>query len=125
MIVTWSTMNDTKTSVVKYGLTPASLTGQATGTTRRFVDGGLLHRSQYIHTVVITGLTPGQKYSEYGYLMANIYTHCKMEIKYPLTKNNHASLINSFQGVPYKADANLMCIECVNTCGLTCTCVIK
>ncbi|XP_071079882.1 acid phosphatase type 7-like isoform X1 [Haliotis cracherodii] len=72
MIVTWSTVNSTNSSIVKYGLSPASVNQQATGYSTHFVDGGTEHRAQYIHRVVITGLTPGQKYyyhcgSSYGW----------------------------------------------------------
>lgn len=62
MYVVWSTMNDTATSVVRY-FTPGAQTLIANGYSRRFEDGGSLHRVQYIHRVKITGLIPGQKYN--------------------------------------------------------------
>ncbi|XP_048259276.1 acid phosphatase type 7-like isoform X1 [Haliotis rufescens] len=72
MIVTWNTINDTKISAVKYGSSPLAINQQVTGYSTHFVDGGTEHRAQYIHRVVITGLTPGQKYfyhcgSDYGW----------------------------------------------------------
>ena len=62
MIVTWSTLSQVNDSVVEYGVN--QLTSSATGTVKRFVDGGPQKRSQWIHSVNITGLQPGQTYSK-------------------------------------------------------------
>ncbi|XP_022082973.1 acid phosphatase type 7-like [Acanthaster planci] len=59
MIVTWSTFNDTP-SVVQYGKVQPS--NNAIGSSTKFVDGGSLHRAQFIHRVTLTGLEPGTKY---------------------------------------------------------------
>ncbi len=64
MVVSWSTINDTKGSAVKYGENLASLVYQALGNSTLFVDGGTENRSQYIHTVTLTGLTPGKTYGK-------------------------------------------------------------
>lgn len=60
IIVTWSTRNDTTDSIVEYGIGGFVLT--ATGTSELFVDGGSEKHSQYIHRVVLSGLTPSSKY---------------------------------------------------------------
>lgn len=70
IIVTWSTRNDTTDSIVEYGIGGFVLT--ATGTSELFVDGGSEKHSQYIHRVVLSGLTPSSKYvyhcgSDYGW----------------------------------------------------------
>ncbi|XP_022082974.1 acid phosphatase type 7-like [Acanthaster planci] len=58
-IVTWSTFNDAP-SVVQFGMVQPS--NNATGSSTKFVDGGSLHRAQFIHRVTLTGLEPGIKY---------------------------------------------------------------
>jgi len=63
IVVTWSTMNDTKMpSVVEYGTSLKHLTSTALGNVREFTDGGTAQRRQYIHRVQLTGLLTGKKY---------------------------------------------------------------
>ncbi|CAH1738472.1 unnamed protein product [Aphis gossypii] len=63
LVVTWTTWNNTDESVVKYGINGPIL--KATGSSTLFVDGGELHRTQYIHRVKLTGLQPSSKYVYY------------------------------------------------------------
>jgi phosphodiesterase/alkaline phosphatase D-like protein len=58
MVVTWSTVNITSGSVVLIG--KDKLTDQFTGTSTRFVDGGELQATQFIHTVKLTKLEPNR-----------------------------------------------------------------
>eukprot|EP01006_Ploeotia_vitrea_P060228 TRINITY_DN75531_c0_g1_i1.p1 TRINITY_DN75531_c0_g1~~TRINITY_DN75531_c0_g1_i1.p1 ORF type:complete len:491 (-),score=280.17 TRINITY_DN75531_c0_g1_i1:250-1722(-) len=63
MMVTWSTMLPTGSSIVEYG--PASkgvLSMKASGTATKFVDGGLGQHTQMIHRVLMDNLVPGEKY---------------------------------------------------------------
>ncbi|XP_072383424.1 acid phosphatase type 7 [Diabrotica undecimpunctata] len=60
IVVTWSTFDDTKKSLVEYGIGGLVLTAE--GTSTLFVDGGSQKRSQHIHTVVLKNLTPGSTY---------------------------------------------------------------
>lgn len=60
IVVTWSTFNRTKESVVEYGINGFVL--RAVGTATLFVDGGAKKHAQYIHRVVLKNLTPGSKY---------------------------------------------------------------
>lgn len=60
IVVTWSTWNNTDESVVKYGINGPILT--AFGTSTLFIDGGELHRTQYIHRAKLTNLQPSSKY---------------------------------------------------------------
>ena len=62
MVVTWVTMQATMLSFVEYGTT--EMDNLAKGSEETFVDGGSEKRSLFMHRVTITGLTPGQKYSE-------------------------------------------------------------
>lgn len=62
IVVTWSTFNETRDSVVEYGI--GGLILKQNGTSKLFVDGGSERHSQYIHTVVLKHLTPGSKYGE-------------------------------------------------------------
>ncbi|XP_071962723.1 acid phosphatase type 7-like isoform X2 [Antedon mediterranea] len=68
MMVTWSTVNDTKASLVRFGKN-ITLNLVAKGTSSIFVDGGPEKRSQFIHRVKLTGLSPAQMY----------YYHCGSE----------------------------------------------
>lgn len=63
IVVTWTTWNDTDESIVEYGINGLIL--KAFGTSTLFVDGGELHRTEYIHKVKITRLQPSSKYSDY------------------------------------------------------------
>ena len=63
IVVTWSTFNDTKQSVVEYGIGGMAL--QAEGSSSLFVDGGPAKHSQYIHRVTLSNLTPGSTYGEF------------------------------------------------------------
>jgi hypothetical protein len=69
-IVTWSTFNKTP-SVVQYGAVQPS--NNATGSSTKFVDGGFLHHTQYIHRVKLTGLRPGTKYGK-------IVSNCSIQV---------------------------------------------
>lgn len=62
LVVTWTTWNNTDESVVKYGINGPIL--KALGTSTLFIDGGELHRTQYIHRVRLTGLQPSSKYGK-------------------------------------------------------------
>jgi len=63
MVVTWVTMQSTIETVVEYGVDDLNKT--AKGLEDAFTDGGTEKRMIFIHRVTITGLRPGQKYSEY------------------------------------------------------------
>lgn len=63
VVVTWSTMNDTKESIVEYGIGGMIL--RAKGTSSLFVDGGPKQHSQYIHRVTLPNLTPFSTYGKY------------------------------------------------------------
>ena len=65
MMVTWSTFNDTKDSVVEFGFHVEDLSMTATGSRTKFVDGGSEKRTQYIHRVKLTGLKTGSVYCKY------------------------------------------------------------
>ncbi|KAB0800087.1 hypothetical protein PPYR_07967 [Photinus pyralis] len=60
IVVTWSTFNDTKESIVKYGIGGTILT--AKGSSKVFVDGGPKKHLQYIHRVILPSLTPNSVY---------------------------------------------------------------
>lgn len=60
VVVTWSTVNGTKESIVEYGTGGLILT--ANGTSTLFVSGGYEKRKQYIHKVKLPNLTSGTKY---------------------------------------------------------------
>ncbi|XP_022906271.1 acid phosphatase type 7 [Onthophagus taurus] len=60
IVVTWSTWNDTKFSAVEYGI--GGLVLRSEGYSTMFVDGGSEKRTQYIHRVVLSELTPGNTY---------------------------------------------------------------
>lgn len=64
MIINWVTQNSTGTSVVEYG-TLTGLSKVATGNEKVFVDGGPEKRCLYMHTVLLQGLQPRQKYGKY------------------------------------------------------------
>lgn len=61
IVVTWSTRDDTKESIVEYGIGGFILT--AKGNSTLFVDGGNEKQQQYIHRVLLKDLTPGNKYT--------------------------------------------------------------
>lgn len=63
IIVTWSTKNNTKESIVEYGINGFAL--RAVGSASLFVDGGEGKHAQYIHRVVLKHLTPDSKYGMY------------------------------------------------------------
>lgn len=63
LVVTWTTWNNTDESIVKYGINGPIL--KAFGSSTLFVDGGDLHRSEYIHRVRLTGLQPSSQYGNY------------------------------------------------------------
>lgn len=73
MIVTWSTFNDTKLSLVRFGLN-GNITLKAKGSSTKFVDGGTEKHTQYIHRVKLTGLKPDSLYSEF--LNSLLYQPC-------------------------------------------------
>lgn len=65
IVVTWSTLNDTKESTVEYGIGGMIL--QAKGVSQLFKDGGPKQRSQYIHRVTLPNLTPESTYGKYAW----------------------------------------------------------
>lgn len=64
IIVTWSTQNQTNSSIVEYGVRNLKL--RAFGFSSLFTDGGDEHRKQYIHRVTLLNLQSGGTY----------YYHC-------------------------------------------------
>lgn len=60
IIVTWSTINDTKESIVEYGINGFAL--RTVGIATLFVDGGPEKHAQYVHRVILKNLTPDSKY---------------------------------------------------------------
>ena len=62
MIFSWVTQNWTS-SVVEYGTDSLQLSTHGSAT--MFTDGGSLKRSMWVHKVTLSGLQPGQRYSEY------------------------------------------------------------
>ncbi|KAH9644719.1 hypothetical protein HF086_003824, partial [Spodoptera exigua] len=60
IVVTWSTFNDTQESRVQYGA--GIMDKEATGSSKLFIDGGKLRRSQYIHTVTLKNLEFNTRY---------------------------------------------------------------
>ncbi|XP_039366511.1 acid phosphatase type 7-like [Mauremys reevesii] len=63
MTVTWTTF-DPAGSIVEFGPEPSRVfTSSAQGHASRFVDGGWLRRSMFIHRVTLQGLAPGQHYA--------------------------------------------------------------
>lgn len=60
IVVTWSTFNDTKESIVKYGIGGTILIVK--GYAKKFVDGGSKKHLQYIHRVTLSSLTPNSIY---------------------------------------------------------------
>ena len=64
MIIVWKTGNDTNESRVFYG-SKGKLKQTALGSSLKFVDGGKEKRPQFIHTVVLKGLSPETEYCKY------------------------------------------------------------
>ncbi|XP_071832798.1 acid phosphatase type 7-like [Apostichopus japonicus] len=62
MVVTWSTFNNTNTSVVQFGF-HGNLSYSAVGSSTKFVDGGPEKHTQYIHRVKMTSLKPNLTYT--------------------------------------------------------------
>ncbi|KAF2900593.1 hypothetical protein ILUMI_05593 [Ignelater luminosus] len=60
VVVTWSTKNNTKESIVKYGIGTLSLS--AKGVSKIFIDGGRKQNFQYIHRVTLRNLKPNNVY---------------------------------------------------------------
>ncbi|XP_076441925.1 acid phosphatase type 7-like [Babylonia areolata] len=60
MLVTWVTQDYTSGSAVLYGL--SGYDQGSNGTVIKFVDGGKLRRTMYIHRAKMTNLKPGYKY---------------------------------------------------------------
>lgn len=62
MVVTWTTF-DPAESLVVFGQAPGKyLPHKASGNATRFVDGGRLGRTMFIHRVTLRDLLPGQNY---------------------------------------------------------------
>lgn len=55
-LVTWSTINQTQESIVLIG--KEKFTDQFIGSSKEFVDGGDLHSTQFIHTVLVNNVEP-------------------------------------------------------------------
>ncbi|KAK5638556.1 hypothetical protein RI129_012851 [Pyrocoelia pectoralis] len=62
IVVTWSTIGDTKESIVEYGVGFRPLNYTALGYSKLFTDGGTKKRSQYIHTATLKNLKPSTVY---------------------------------------------------------------
>jgi len=62
IIVVWSTFNDTSDSTVIYGKN-GQLDEKAVGSSTRFTDQGPEKRFQFIHKVILKGLTPKTNYT--------------------------------------------------------------
>lgn len=63
MTVTWTTFVPAE-SMVKFGLVQGkALTQSAKGGAKKFVDGGKLQRTMFIHRVTLSDLLPGQSYA--------------------------------------------------------------
>ncbi|KAL1509866.1 hypothetical protein ABEB36_004539 [Hypothenemus hampei] len=60
IVVTWSTFDSTRESIVEYGIDGLILT--KSGNSTKFVDGGPNKHSQYIHRVTLDNLNPNSKY---------------------------------------------------------------
>lgn len=69
IVVTWSTWDDTKDSIVEYGINGLILNSQ--GKSKLFVDGGPAKRSQYIHTV--TGIHLMYKYFIFNKIFIGLF----------------------------------------------------
>ncbi|XP_036339037.1 acid phosphatase type 7 isoform X2 [Rhagoletis pomonella] len=61
-VVTWSTRDDTKTSICQYGLEKFEFVQNSTQPPQKFIDGGQTHSTQYMHRVTLTNLQPEQRY---------------------------------------------------------------
>ena len=62
LIVSWSTLNKTKESMVEVSTGKAGGEKLFKGSSELFVDGGKLKASQWIHKVVVTGLRGDASY---------------------------------------------------------------
>nr|XP_056703625.1 acid phosphatase type 7 [Euleptes europaea] len=63
MTVTWTTFGQAD-SLVEFGPDPGTaFTRRARGRATKFVDGGKLHRTMYIHRVTLNDLLPGHRYA--------------------------------------------------------------
>lgn len=65
IVVTWSTPQKTKDSIVEYGIEIMNL--KAEGVENLFVDGGKKKKSQEIHRVVLQNLKPDTVYSKHNF----------------------------------------------------------
>ena len=70
MIVTWTTINFINMSVVEFG--EDSLHLAKFGTQKSFMHGLIYGRKTTMHTVVLTGLQPGTKYSKFLINLLNL-----------------------------------------------------
>jgi len=61
MIITWTTLEYTNQSYVKYGI--KELDYLAIGTTKEFKNDEKSKRITWVHSVMVSDLAPGQKYS--------------------------------------------------------------
>ncbi|XP_053253644.1 acid phosphatase type 7 isoform X2 [Podarcis raffonei] len=67
MMVTWTTFGPAE-SIVEFGPDPGeAFTHSARGDATRFVDGGKLRHTMFIHRVTLQGLVPGQRYGDFAY----------------------------------------------------------
>ena len=62
MVVTWVTFDPTEVSQVQFGVHGSRLSNNASGTTTKFVDGGVAKSVRYVHRATLTGLQPLHKY---------------------------------------------------------------
>nr|XP_028597726.1 acid phosphatase type 7 isoform X2 [Podarcis muralis] len=67
MMVTWTTFGPAE-SIVEFGPDPGeAFTRSARGDATRFVDGGKLKHTMFIHRVTLQALVPGQRYGDFAY----------------------------------------------------------
>ncbi|XP_005101479.2 acid phosphatase type 7 [Aplysia californica] len=69
MMIMWSQTDRSKLSIVRYGIN-GKLTHEKRGNSTAFVDGGIWQRTQYMSTVLLDDLVPGQTYT---YIVGNEY----------------------------------------------------
>ncbi|KAM7349002.1 acid phosphatase type 7 isoform 2-T2 [Cochliomyia hominivorax] len=62
IIVTWTTRDNTKTSICKYGINSLTNIQENKNGPTKFVDGGNAKSTQYIHRVTLTNLVANKRY---------------------------------------------------------------
>ncbi len=76
---TWSTEDDTRRSLVEFGLgSPACLDRRAEGGSTRFAVGG--RRTQFVHRAAMEGLSPNSTYCELSGGNKPLFQHLKCHV---------------------------------------------